>query len=253
MGIAYSPYGPGGSCKDKNAVAADIKKLAGYSVIRLYGTDCKQVANAIPAAKAAGMTIFAGVFDIAKAGVQAKELIDQVNGDWASISTVGVGNESVNKGEASPAQVVAALGTVKAALKSAGYSGPVVAPDTFIAMINNPQICQASDYAAANCHAFFDPNTSAKDAGKFLKTQQARVEKACGKKVVITETGWPTKGSSNGQAIPSADNQATAIGSIKSAYKDSPSSIIMFSAFDDAWKKDSADTFNAEKHWGMLG
>jgi exo-beta-1,3-glucanase (GH17 family) len=253
MGIAYSPYLANGNCKDKQAVAADIKKLTGYTSIRLYGTDCKQVANVLPAAKAAGMTIFAGVFDIAKAATQAKELIDQVNGDWASINTVGVGNEAVNKGEASPAQVVAALGAVKSTLKGAGYTGPVVAPDTFIAMIKNPSICQAADYAAANCHAFFDPNTPAKDAGKFLKTQQANVEQACGKKVVITETGWPKKGSSNGQAIPSTENQAAAISSIKNAYKDSPQSIIMFSAFDDDWKKDTSATFNAERHWGMLG
>ena len=41
-----------------------------------------------------------------------------------------VGNELVNTGKASASQVVAAIGTAKAALKAQGYNGPITTIDT---------------------------------------------------------------------------------------------------------------------------
>lgn len=41
-----------------------------------------------------------------------------------------VGNELVNTGKASASQVVAAIATAKAALKAAGFNGPVTTVDT---------------------------------------------------------------------------------------------------------------------------
>lgn len=40
-----------------------------------------------------------------------------------------VGNELVNTGKASASQVVAAIGTAKAALKAQGYNGPITTID----------------------------------------------------------------------------------------------------------------------------
>ena len=58
------------------------------------------------------------------------------------------------------------------------------------------------------------------------------------------ETGWPTQGDSNGSCVPSPENQAAALASIKSAMG---SDVCYFTAFDDNWKTDTPATFNAEK------
>lgn len=248
-GISYSPYIPGG-CKTQDQVNSDFEKISDYDMVRLYGVDCSQVTFVMNAAKPKGMKLFVGIFDVANAATEAQTLIDAVNGDWSSIDTVSVGNEWVNGGKGSADQVVGAINLVRGMLTGAGYKGSVVTVDTFVALIANPSLCQASDYAAANCHAFFDGSKTASEAGSFVKDQAARVKQACGgKRTVITESGWPWQGEANGAAVPSRENQQAAISSLKSNFdKD----LILYTAFDDMWKSDFAGSFNCEKYWGFL-
>lgn len=249
-GITYSPYNGDGTCKSAGQISSDIEKIKGYGSIRIYGTDCNQVPNVLSAVKANGMKLFAGIFDINQVTAEANNIISAAKGGWDAFDTISVGNELVNSGAASASAVIAALNTAKALLRAAGYSGPVVTVDTFVALIAHPELCQASDYAAANCHAFFDGGVEASGAGEFVLSQAQRVSAACGgKHTVITETGWPSAGSSNKKAVPSPENQSAAVESLKKSFGDS---IILFTAFDDKWKKDTAFTFNAEQHWGIL-
>ena len=61
---------------------------------------------------------------------------------------------------------------------------------------------------------------------------------------LISESGWPSSGSSNGQAVASKANQAVAKASILSSMGNK---CILFSAFDDSWK--SPGTYGVEQHW----
>lgn len=248
LGITYSPYKPGG-CKDAGEVARDIAKLAGYSIIRLYGTDCDQVAN-VKNALQPGQKLFLGIFDVGdiQGGVDAMKA--GLNGDWNLVDTVSVGNELVNNGQASPAQVAQYVGQARAALSAAGYGGPVVAVDTFIATINNPQLCDISDYVAVNAHAFFDGNILPQDAGSWAVQQIQRVWTACGgkKNVRIVETGWPSAGQALGKAVPSPENQKLAVDSIKSAVGND---CFLFTAFNDLWK--APGYLSTEQSWGIFG
>ncbi|PWW72117.1 Glycoside Hydrolase Family 17 protein [Tuber magnatum] len=248
-GIVYSPYNSDGTCKDEATFLSDTYKLRDFAFLRLYGVDCNQVTLGITVAKKYDFKLFLGIHDIANCEGEINKLTTMVGSDWGLVHTVAVGNEVVNSGQMDPANVVAKVNIARSLLKLAGYGGPVVAPDTFVAIMNNPDLCQASDYIAANCHAFFDGKVPASGAGDFLKTQSENVSKVCGgKEVLITETGWPYRGDPNGVAVPSADNQAAAISSIKSAMGPK---VIYFTAFDDLWKKDNSATFNAEKYWGI--
>ena len=195
------------------------------------------------------MKVFLGIINISNVSGDLANMISQVSGDWTDVDTVAIGNECVNQGLASASDVVAALGTARGILTGAGYSGSVVTVDTFNAMISNPELCQNSDYCAANCHAFFDPNTSADGAGDFVYTQAQNVGAAAGgKNVVITESGWPNAGQCNGAACPSPENQQTALSSLKSKFT---ANIFLFTAFDDCWKQPGQ--YSVEQHWGMLG
>jgi exo-beta-1,3-glucanase (GH17 family) len=249
-GITYSPYNSDGTCKSADQVNSDFASLDGYSLFRIYGCDCEQVPNVVSAVKAKKAKIFLGVYNIADVASEVQSIISAVSSDWSIVDTISIGNELVNQGTAA-STVVAAINTARSLLTAAGYTGPVVTVDTFNAIIANPELCEASDYAAANCHAFFDSTSTASNAGNYVSEQAARVKEACGgKKVVITESGWPWKGDSNGAAVPSVENQQTAIASIKSKFdKD----IILFSAYDDGWKKNFEGSFNCEQYWGFLG
>ena len=76
------------------------------------------------------------------AGVQTMADAISQYGSWDDVYTVSVGNELVNSGEATPAQVGQYVATARSALTAAGYTGPIVAVDTFIAVIEHPELCR---------------------------------------------------------------------------------------------------------------
>ncbi|KAK3321669.1 cell wall glucanase [Apodospora peruviana] len=258
-GVTYSPYNSDGTCKTAAQVFADIQQLeGGYSMIRIYGTDCDQIANVMTAADAIGASVFLGIFDIDDLEAQIAALVDAVlnHGGWSLVDTVSVGNELVNNGQATPDQVMDAVTAARAVLRVKGYAGPVVTVDTFIAVQQHPVLCDASDYCAMNVHAFFDPNTSADQAGNFVLRQVANVREVLAdrtQRVVVTEAGWPTQGNANDKAVPGKQNQLTATKSIVSEFggQEGLGNLILFTAFNDPWKKAEPGTFYAEQFWGM--
>lgn len=264
LGICYSPYNADGTCKTQDQVDSDIRTISesGYHTVRLYGVDCNQIQTVTTAASAYKMRIFAGLLSTSDVAGDLASMISQVNNhfDPDVITTVSIGNELVDTGKAGPGDVVAALGMAREILREAGYQGAVVTVDTFNALIKHPELCAASDYCAANAHAFFDGTVEPDGAGEWVVKQVGRISDAAAgagaiqgrddgrsKKVVITESGWPHAGASNGAAVPSPENQARALDSIRAAFHDD---LFIFSAFDDKWKDPGA--FGVEKNWGII-
>lgn len=249
LGITYSPYSNSGQCKSTDQIASEVAKLSGYSIIRLYGVDCSQV-SAVYKAKAANQKLFLGVYDVGNIANDIQTMNDAINGDWSSVDTVSVGNELVNSGKASVSDIAGYVSTARTKLSSLGYTGPVVAVDTFIATINNPGLCEISDYMAVNAHAYFDGGVSSSEAGEWALQQVQRVWSACGgkKKVTIVESGWPSSGDTNGKAVASPSDQAAAIKSLKEKVG---SSCFLFTAYNDLWK--SPGYLNVEQWWGLYG
>ncbi|CAJ2508835.1 Uu.00g138610.m01.CDS01 [Anthostomella pinea] len=256
-GVTYSPYKGAGGCKSAQEVDADFALFAkDHGVVRLYGVDCDQVASAYKAAKKYGNKLFLGIFDINQVAQAVSAMADGVKRDWSQVDTVSVGNELVNSGAATVAQSLGALTQARQALRAAGYQGPVVIVDTFVAVLAHPELCDQSDYCAVNVHPFFDPNTGAPKAGDFVTSTVQRIRGQMAdssKRIVVTETGWPWQGNANGQAVPGMDQQTSALSSIKAAYSSNAGNVILFTAFNDLWKKAEASTFMAEQFWGMGG
>ncbi|KAI4734361.1 glycoside hydrolase [Aureobasidium sp. EXF-12298] len=263
-GIVYSPYTDAGGCKSQDQVNSDFEKIMAYAssngdsydFVRTYGTDCNQVLKVLNVCEKYDLKIFAGIFNIwedDKFDIGIAELLADVKSfgnDWSRFNTISAGNEVVNQGLLAADKVGAAVAKVRGAVNAAGYSGKIVAVDTLVAMVANAdKLCDVSDYVAVNAHPFFDGNVAAENSGEWLLNSIQEVSSACnGKPTWITETGWPTQGSTNNKAVPSVQNQKAALSSMKSAVT---SNVIWFTAFNDMWKTNSAATFNAEQYWGM--
>ncbi|RAH46057.1 putative cell wall glucanase (Scw4), partial [Aspergillus brunneoviolaceus CBS 621.78] len=260
-GIAYSPYTAEGTCKPATQITHDLAQLTSYALVRIYGTDCDQTRLVLAAARGLGLQVFAGLFDLRHFTDDLALIIAAVGGDWGRIHTIAIGNELLNSGQNTAAEVVGAVQAARATLRAAGYPGPVVAVDTVAAHLANPAVCAASDYCAANCHAFFDEEVEAAGAGAFVRGQVGKLlemmegdgdgdgDTSKRKKVVITESGWPHAGQANGKAVPSLENQRAAVRSLREAF--ARSGLVLFSSFDDLWKVDNGYTFGAEKFWGI--
>ncbi|KAF3490562.1 uncharacterized protein GIQ15_00079 [Arthroderma uncinatum] len=253
FGICYAPYNADGKCKSQDQVYADFAKLHDYGIVRSYGVDCDQIETMINAAKRYNKKVLLGLFTIQDVGPELNTFIAAAKDNWSHIYAVAIGNEVVNTGKASAHDLTNAVKFAREILRSKGYTGPVVAVDTVNAMIAHPEICEASDFCAVNIHPFFDPHTSAAEAGEFVRDQAKAVSNAVhgSKRVIVTETGWPHGGNHNGEAIPTRENQHTAMESLMQAYKGTNGELFLFSAFDDPWKQDGSNTFGAEKFWGI--
>lgn len=260
FGISYSPYRADRTCKNQEEVNKDLDGLSHYSFIRIYGTDCDQTKTVSHAARQRNMRVFAGIYDLtdfpnslsafheaAPAGPDGKK-------DWSTFHTIAIGNELVNGGTNNPAEVVHAVNQARSILRSQGYKGPVVTVDTFSVLLDHPELCDASDYCAANCHAFFDASQSPGGAGAYVLEQARSISAAAnGKHTMITESGWPHAGDANGGAVPSVENQRVAVEGLRRSFGHRKDDLVLFTAFDDLWKDDNRFTFNAEKFWGIHG
>ena len=249
-GISYSPYRADNTCRTPSEIAEDIAHLSSFDLIRLYGVDCNQVSAVLATIAGTRTQIFVGVYDVANVDAETAQLIAQVGGAWYAVNTVSVGNEHVQDGKASVAQVTAAVQLARQQLRAAGYTGPVVAVDTMVAMRDNVALCAASDYCAFNCHAFFDGQVAAADVGPWVRRWAVQIGAAAGKRAVVAESGWPTAGGSNGRAVPGTAQHDAAIASLEAAF---PHDLVLYSAFDNLWLPDTARTFGVERHWGMFG
>lgn len=262
LGITYDPYTGGkgsSSCKSADQIAKEFDGMKGYAAVRIYGMDCNLVPLAVQNVVKNKQKLMAGAYlshqgngeDLSKVIQALKSAVDQYAGsNWDVITLFSVENERVNEHDMTVSEVVDAINQARGQLRGVGYYGPVGAVETVPAMVGNPAICKAADVAMVNSHAFFDPNTKASDAGTFVKGQVEQVRKACGyKRVVVTESGWPHQGNSNGKAVASPANQEAALKSLRDNFN---SDLYLFNAFDSPWKSDSASTFNAEPYWGIM-
>jgi exo-beta-1,3-glucanase (GH17 family) len=258
FGISYSPYKADRSCKNQQEVNEDLDRLASYSFIRIYGTDCDQTKTVTTAARRHNMHVFAGIYDLTNfpSSLDAfSEAITSPDGkkDWSIFHTIAIGNELVNAGTNSPSDVASAVTTARSVLRAQGYKGPVVTVDTFSVLLDHPELCEVSDYCAANCHAFFDATQRPGGAGAYVLEQARSISAAAGgKRTMITESGWPHAGDANGVAVPSKDGQRMAVESLRKNFDHRKGDLVLFTAFDDLWKDDNAFTFGAEKFWGMM-
>ncbi|KAI5466620.1 glycoside hydrolase superfamily [Mariannaea sp. PMI_226] len=256
FGIAYTPYEPStGACKSASAVRSDIQsfKNKGFSIVRVYSTDCNTLTTVGEACKELGMDLILGVF-VKGSGCSydtpdIKTQVDAIAA-WADsdlVKLIVVGNEAVLNGYCSPSELSELITTVKS--KCSSYNGPYTTSET-LNVWQQPDvasaICPVIDITGANIHAFFNSAVSAPDAGEFVAGQLEILKGICsGNNVIALESGWPTGGDCNGKACPGKPQQAAAIRSIRQSCG---SKTIFFSAFSDKWK--NPGEFNCEQTWG---
>jgi exo-beta-1,3-glucanase (GH17 family) len=251
--MTYTPYTSSGDCKSATAVMADIAviKAAGFSVVRVYSTDCSGLVNIGAACEASGVRMIVGVF-ISNTGLSgaAEQVSDIVNwGKFSIVDLIVVGNEAVFNGYCSASALAAFITDAKSKFSAAGYSGQCTTTEPLNTwQANSAALCDVVDVVAANIHPFFNADVEAANAGPFVASQLKIVDALCpGKTGINLETGWPSDGTCNGKACPGPENQAIAL---KSISEHAGGKSVMFSFVDDPWKP--AGEFGCEQHWGAV-
>ena len=159
---------------------------------------------------------------------------------------LAVGNENMLREDLTEAQLLDYIARAKAAVPD---DVPVSFVDAYYLFELHPAVAEACDVLLVNCYPFWE-SCPAEYALLYMKEMYRRAVKvAGGKKVIISETGWPSAGSPFGTAVPSPQNALEYfVRSYQWAEEDGVE-IFYFAAFDEAWKTGGEGDVGA--YWGL--
>ncbi|MFC3414569.1 glycoside hydrolase family 17 protein [Algoriphagus hitonicola] len=248
-GICFSPYVEGQQPGDTLTEEQVRRRL---EIIRPH-TDwvrsfsCTEGNELIPIiAKELGMKTLVGAWlgkddQINQDEIQG--LIKLANEGYVDIAAVG--NEVMYRKDLSEEALLDFIHRVKKELPKTvvGYV------DAYYEFERKPRITEACDVILANCYPYWE-GCALDYSLLYIKDMYNRAVKAGnGKKVIITETGWPSQGSPLYGAVPSDQNFLKYFINIQTWSKMDSVDIFYFSSFDESWKVGAEGDVGA--YWGI--
>lgn len=248
-GICFSMYEDGQSPGDtitEEQVERRIKILKPY-VGWIRSFSCIEGNEFVPRmAKKHGMKTMVGAWlgdDKEKNEEEIAGLIQLAKEGCVDIAAVG--NEVLYRNELTEEELLEYIFRVKRALPDVevGYV------DAYYEFSHRPAITNACDVILSNCYPYWEGCNQEYALAHMQSMYYGAQSAGGGKKVIITETGWPSEGGSLGGAISNAENAMKYF--INSQVWSAKENIEMFyfSSFDESWKVGAEGDVGA--YWGL--
>jgi glucan 1,3-beta-glucosidase len=161
------------------------------------------------------------------------------------VDIAAVGNEVMYRKDLTEDELLDFIRKVKAEITNI----PVGYVDAYYEFTDRPQITALCDVILCNCYPFWEgcPFENSLDYMKQMYNQAKDAGK--GKEVIITETGWPSRGENLKGAFPSEKSARDYFINTQlwSSGDDIP--VFYFSSFDESWKVGAEGTVGA--YWGI--
>jgi exo-beta-1,3-glucanase (GH17 family) len=248
-GLCFSLYeegqGPGDIISEEQ-IRRRIKILKPHtSWIRTFS--CTEGNELIPViAKEYGLQTLVGAWlssDKEKNQEEIKNLLKLSAEGYVDIAAVG--NEVLYRDDLSEGDLINYIKQVKEELNDI----PVGYVDAYYEFVKRPALTEQCDVILCNCYPYWE-GTHFKDSFQHMRQMYYQaMEAGKGKRVIITETGWPSKGESLGGAVPSKDNAMQYFVNTNLWSKDEDIEVFYFSSFDESWKK--GDEGEVGAYWGI--
>ncbi|MGM0508108.1 MAG: glycosyl hydrolase family 17 protein [Fusobacteriota bacterium] len=249
-GLCFSPYvgdqGPGHEVTE-DQIQERLDIIKSYTDwIRTFS--CTEGNENIPKiAKKNGLKVLCGIWIGDNDKINEKEIRNGIklaqNGD---IDILAVGNEVLLREDIPKDKLVDYINRVK---REVPDNIPVGYVDAYYEFEQNPKVTEACDVILANCYPFWE-GCALEYSTLYMKDMYRRAVKAGkGKKVIITETGWPDMGSDVWGAKPSVDNAYKYFLNTYKWAQEEGIEIFYFSSFDEDWKEKSEGDVGSR--WGL--
>ena len=158
---------------------------------------------------------------------------------------VAVGNEVLLRGDLSEDALIEHIRQVKAALPGV----PVGYVDAYFLFEKHPRVTAACDVVMTNCYPFWE-GCPREQALPYMQTMLARTRAAApGKRILISETGWPDQGSAFHGAVPGTEAAMEYFVQTAAWAEAEGIEWFHFAAFDEAWKVGAEGDVGA--YWGL--
>ncbi len=171
-------------------------------------------------------------------------LIQMANQGLVDIAAVG--NEVLYRNELTLDQLIGYMQEVRAKIPA---DIPIGYVDAYYEFSSHPELVENSDVILANCYPFWESCQFDYSLAHMQQMCGQALSVAKGKKVIITETGWPSQGESLGAAQPSYINALKYFINAQLWAKEAQIEMFYFSSFDESWKVGAEGDVGA--YWGL--
>ena len=249
-GLCFSMYEDGqkpGDTISEEQVRRRLEIMAPYTKwVRSFS--CIEGNEFIPKiARELGMKTLVGAWlgdDAEKNEKEIEALIQLAKEGFVDIAAVG--NEVMYRKDLTEDELLAFIHKVRKEIPS---HIPVGYVDAYYEFTIKPRITEACDVILTNCYPYWE-GTNQEYALSHMKSMYHQAKSVGnGKKVIITETGWPSQGESFKDSHPSAENAMKYFINTQLWSKDENIEIFYFSSFDESWKVGPEGEVGA--HWGI--
>jgi len=248
-GITFSPYvegqGPGTQIGEAQ-IRERLKFILPYiNWVRSFS--CTEGNELIPRIAAEnGLKTMVGVWLDHDRENNEKELANAIDVAKAGHADIlAVGNEVLLRGELPEDELIDYISRARQAVPDVdvGYV------DAYFKFVDHPRVTEACDVILANCYPFWE-SCPAEYSLLYMKDMYHRaVQAANGRKVIISETGWPNVGTPEGGAVPSFENALKYFINTYQWAGEEGIEIFYFSSYDETWKVDKEGDVGA--YWGI--
>jgi GPH family glycoside/pentoside/hexuronide:cation symporter len=250
-GLCFSPYIEGqvaGDILTEGQIRKRMDVISSYTkTVRSFA--CTEGNEMIPKiAKEKGLKTIVGAWisnDKERNEKEIEALIALSKSGVVDIAAVG--NEVLLRNDISEQELLAYIVRVKEALKDLEISVGYV--DTYHEFYLRPNLVAISDVILVNCYPFWEGSSIDESLTDLRQMHAITKQIANGKKVIITETGWPSQGQSVGDAHPSQLNAMKYFIQTQEWANTSEIEMMHFSSFDESWKVRAEGELGAR--WGI--
>jgi len=248
-GICFSAYEEGqapGAPLSEEQIRRRLEILRPHSNwVRSFS--CTEGNEIIPRiAKEMGMKTLVGAWlseDAHKNREEVEALVQLANEGFVDIAAVG--NEVLYREELSEDELLAYIVSVQDQIPNI----PVGYVDAYYEFENRPRLTEQCQVILANCYPFWEGCHSDYSFLYMQDMYRRAAQAAKGKKVIISECGWPNNGQSFHGAEPSEENAIKYFINSQLWSKKEGIEMFYFSSFDEPWKV--GDEGDVGSYWGL--
>jgi glycoside/pentoside/hexuronide:cation symporter, GPH family len=182
--------------------------------------------------------------DRARNELEIEALIKMANSGFVHIAAVG--NEVLHRDEISETELINYIQRVREAIPK---SIPIGYVDAYYQFLNRPNIVAACDVLLCNLYPFWEGAHIDYSISYLNQMLQLTQDISQGKKIIVTETGWPSFGETVEEAQPSKINAMKYFILSQEWAKIKNIELFHFSSFDETWKV--IQEGNIGTSWGL--
>jgi GPH family glycoside/pentoside/hexuronide:cation symporter len=166
-------------------------------------------------------------------------------GQEGLVDIAAIGNEVLHRKEITEQELLGYILRVKKALPNiqVGYV------DAYYQFLDRPNLVLNCDVLLVNFYPFWEGANNDYAISYLNHMLEVTQNVANGKKIIIAETGWPSKGESVEEAVPSESNAMKYFVASQEWANKKTIDMFYFSSFDESWKVKQEGTVGAA--WGI--